>query len=153
MADDRGGQATGLLNLLIGPPKRASHDGSGKDRITPVQGLSALSLDALTSVAYGPEAIILVLAVAGAGALHLVLPVTIAIVGLPDARTGERACAVIVARAGAAPDVENLGRYLKTLGVASFKIPEQVVVWEALPKNDAGKVLKHQIRATLAPKN
>src|SRR3984885_11529515 len=82
MADDRDGPATGLLNLLIGPPKRASHDGSGKDRITPVQGLSALSLDALTSVAYGPEAIILVLAVAGAGALHLVLPITIAIVGL-----------------------------------------------------------------------
>src|SRR5580693_7119168 len=82
MADDRGGPATGLLNLLIGPPKRATHDGSGKDRITPVEGLSALSLDALTSVAYGPEAIILVLAVAGAGALHLVLPITIAIVGL-----------------------------------------------------------------------
>src|ERR1700684_3590848 len=82
MADDRGGPATGLWNLLIGPPKRASHDGSGKDRITPVQGLSALSLDALTSVAYGPEAIILVLAVAGAGSLHLVLPITIAIVGL-----------------------------------------------------------------------
>src|SRR6204780_1267814 len=82
MADDRSGPATGLWNLLIGPPKRASHDGTGKDRITPVQGLSALSLDALTSVAYGPEAIILVLAVAGAGALHLVLPITIAIVGL-----------------------------------------------------------------------
>src|SRR5580704_5477162 len=82
MADARGGAATGLWNALIGPPKRASHDGSGKDRITPVQGLSALSLDALTSVAYGPEAIILVLAVAGYGALHLVLPITIAIVGL-----------------------------------------------------------------------
>ena len=47
-----------------------------------MEGLSALSLDALTSVAYGPEAIILVLAVAGAGALHLVLPITIAIVAL-----------------------------------------------------------------------
>src|SRR5580700_11158597 len=82
MADDRGGPSTGLLNLLIGPPKRASHDGSGKDRITPIEGLSALSLDALTSVAYGPEAIIIVLAVAGAGARHLVLPITIAIVGL-----------------------------------------------------------------------
>src|SRR5580698_4945009 len=82
MADDRVGPATGLLNLLIGPPKRATHDGSGKDRITPVQGLSALSLDALTSVAYGPEAIIVVIAVAGAGALHLVLPITIAIVVL-----------------------------------------------------------------------
>ena len=33
-------------------------------------------------MAYGPEAIIIVLAVAGAGALHLVLPITIAIVGL-----------------------------------------------------------------------
>ena len=33
-------------------------------------------------MAYGPEAIILVLAVAGAGALHLVLPITIAIVAL-----------------------------------------------------------------------
>ena len=59
-----------------GPPRPAHAGGSGKDSITPVEGLSALSLDALTSVAYGPEAIILVLAVAGAGALHLVLPIT-----------------------------------------------------------------------------
>src|SRR5277367_7022498 len=78
MADTQSGRTTGVWNLLIGPPKSAL--GAGKDRITPVQGLSALSLDALTSVAYGPEAIILVLAVAGAGALHLVLPITIAIV-------------------------------------------------------------------------
>ena len=28
-------------------------------------------------------------------------------------------------------------------------MPEQVAIWDALPKNDAGKVLKHQIRATL----
>jgi amino acid transporter len=53
-----------------------------REQITPVEGLPALSLDALTSVAYGPEAIIAVLAVAGAGALHLVLPITIAIVAL-----------------------------------------------------------------------
>jgi amino acid transporter len=50
--------------------------------MTPVEGLSALSLDALTSVAYGPEAIIVVLAVAGGGALHNVLPITVAIVVL-----------------------------------------------------------------------
>jgi amino acid transporter len=47
-----------------------------------VEGLSALSLDALTSVAYGPEAIIVVLATAGGGALHLALPVTVAIIAL-----------------------------------------------------------------------
>jgi amino acid transporter len=54
----------------------------GKEQITPVEGLSALSLDALTSVAYGPEAIIVVLALAGAGSLHLILPITLAIVAL-----------------------------------------------------------------------
>ena len=80
MADPHKGRATSVWHLLVGPPRSAQ--GSGKDRITPIEGLSALSLDALTSVAYGPEAIILVLAVAGASALHLVLPVTIAIVAL-----------------------------------------------------------------------
>jgi amino acid transporter len=55
---------------------------ASKEQITPVEGLSALSLDALTSVAYGPEAIIVVLAVAGSGSLHLVLPITAAIVAL-----------------------------------------------------------------------
>lgn len=73
----------------------------------------------------------------------------IAIVGLPDARTGERACAVIVPRALPGPDVAGLRDYLKALGVASFKAPEQVVIRESLPKNDAGKVLKHQLRASL----
>jgi amino acid transporter len=74
------GRAEAFYHLLVGQP-RSSH-GTGRERITPVEGLSALSLDALTSVAYGPEAIILVLAVAGAGSLHLVLPITIAIVAL-----------------------------------------------------------------------
>jgi acyl-CoA synthetase (AMP-forming)/AMP-acid ligase II len=73
----------------------------------------------------------------------------IAIVGLPDARTGERACAVIVARGGAQPDVASLRAFLDARGVAKFKIPEQVAIWDALPKNEAGKILKHQIRAAL----
>jgi len=77
---DRPSRATTAWHLLVGPPR--PNRGTGKERITPIEGLSALSLDALTSVAYGPEAIILVLAVAGAGALHLVLPITIAIVAL-----------------------------------------------------------------------
>ena len=73
----------------------------------------------------------------------------IAVVGLPDERTGERACAVIVAGDQPAPSVAGLRELLQAHGVATFKIPEQVVVWDALPKNDAGKVLKHRIRATL----
>jgi amino acid transporter len=69
-----------VWRLLVGRPLRSSE--AAKEQITPVEGLSALSLDALTSVAYGPEAIIVVLAVAGVGALHLILPITIAIVVL-----------------------------------------------------------------------
>lgn len=73
----------------------------------------------------------------------------IAVVGLPDERTGERACAVIVAAGTGPPDVASLLALLASKGVARFKAPEQVVVWDALPKNDAGKVLKHRIRAAL----
>ena len=73
----------------------------------------------------------------------------IAVVGVPDERTGERACAVIVASAQPSPDLAGLRDLLMREGVAKFKVPEQVEIWEALPKNDAGKVLKHQIRAML----
>lgn len=75
--------------------------------------------------------------------------VEIAIVGLPDVRTGERACAVIVPTVSPGPDVQSLGDFLAGHGVAKFKVPEQVEMWDSLPKNDAGKVLKHQIRAEL----
>src|SRR6516162_3414459 len=51
-----------------------------KHRLTAVQGLAALSLDALSSVAYGPEAILVVLVAAGAAALRFSLPITGAIV-------------------------------------------------------------------------
>ena len=74
----------------------------------------------------------------------------IAIVGLPDEKTGERACAVVVPRGSAQPDVASLCAFLDARGVAKFKMPEQVAIWDALPKNEAGKVLKHQIRAVLA---
>ena len=73
----------------------------------------------------------------------------IAVVGVPDERTGERACAVIVAADQRAPDLTDLRELLLSQGLAKFKIPEQIVIWDALPKNDAGKILKHQIRATL----
>ena len=73
----------------------------------------------------------------------------IAVVGVPDERTGERACAVIVAADGSAPDLEGVRDLLMREGVAKFKVPEQVEIWDSLPKNDAGKVLKHQIRARL----
>ena len=69
-----------VRRVLVGPALSARQ--ASTQEITPVEGLSALSLDALTSVAYGPEAMLIVLAAAGVTALHLILPITIAIVGL-----------------------------------------------------------------------
>jgi len=73
----------------------------------------------------------------------------IAIVGVPDPRTGERACAVVVPREGHAVDVADLAALLTERGVARFKFPEQVVLRGALPRNEAGKVLKHVLRREL----
>jgi non-ribosomal peptide synthetase component E (peptide arylation enzyme) len=75
----------------------------------------------------------------------------VAIVGLPDSRTGERACAVIVPKSRPGPDLASLRDFLDAQRVAKFKFPEDIVIWDALPKNDAGKVLKAQIRAKLLP--
>jgi amino acid transporter len=58
---------------------RRPEDREERHRLTAFEGLAALSLDALSSVAYGPQAIVLVLAAAGAAALDYTLPVTIAI--------------------------------------------------------------------------
>lgn len=71
-----------------------------------------------------------------------------AVVGLPDPVTGERACAVLVTD-GTALDLAEIAAFLREAGLATFKLPEAVVVWPALPKNDAGKVLKDRVRAEL----
>jgi amino acid transporter len=79
----------GVLGLALVSTSDASLSAStGQDedaeeerhRLTTLSGLAALSLDALSSVAYGPEAIVLVLMAAGSSGLAYVQPVTYAIV-------------------------------------------------------------------------
>jgi acyl-CoA synthetase (AMP-forming)/AMP-acid ligase II len=74
----------------------------------------------------------------------------VAVVGIPDARTGERVCAVIVPRRPPGPDVASLRDFLGAQGLAQFKSPEHVVIRDSLPRNDAGKVLKGNIRAAIS---
>ncbi|WP_328666085.1 APC family permease [Streptomyces sp. NBC_00322] len=57
-------------------------DTDARHKLTALTGLAALSLDAMASVAYGPEAIVLVLAAAGGYGLGFTLPVTVAIAAL-----------------------------------------------------------------------
>ena len=76
--------------------------------------------------------------------------VDVAVIGLPDARTGERVCAVVVAAPGAAVTVEVLAEHCGAQGLARHKCPEQVEVVDALPRNPMGKLLKQQIKDSLA---
>jgi acyl-CoA synthetase (AMP-forming)/AMP-acid ligase II len=72
-----------------------------------------------------------------------------AVVGLPDSKTGERACAVVVPTdAESPPTLPELFEFLTDQGLAKQKVPEQLEIVEALPRNASGKILKHELRST-----
>lgn len=74
----------------------------------------------------------------------------VAVVGLPDPERGERVCAVITCRAGAeALGFEAMVGHLRDRRLMTHKIPEQLEVWDELPRNAAGKVQKQDVRARL----
>lgn len=72
----------------------------------------------------------------------------VAVVGLPDEERGERVCAVIEP----APEVPELTlpdlvSYLRAEGLSVHKLPEQLEVVDALPRNETlRKVLKYKLR-------
>jgi acyl-CoA synthetase (AMP-forming)/AMP-acid ligase II len=72
----------------------------------------------------------------------------VAVIGLPDADRGERVCAVVELAPGAdGLSVEELAGYLSAKGLMRQKIPEQLEVLDALPRNETlRKVLKYQLR-------
>jgi acyl-CoA synthetase (AMP-forming)/AMP-acid ligase II len=75
----------------------------------------------------------------------------VAVVGLPDRETGERACAVLVAKdPQARPGLAELAEFLLARGLAKPKLPEQLELVAELPRNATGKVLKQALRERLA---
>ncbi|MFI1208696.1 class I adenylate-forming enzyme family protein [Streptomyces sp. NPDC020802] len=72
----------------------------------------------------------------------------VAVIGLPDPERGERVCAVVEQPAGVpAPTLEDLSSYLRAEGLSVHKLPEQLEVVEALPRNETlRKVLKYRLR-------
>jgi len=72
----------------------------------------------------------------------------VAVIGLPDQVTGERACAVVVMLPGhEAVTVADLAAHCGAAGLAKQKFPERVEIVESLPRNPMGKVLKHELRS------
>ncbi len=72
----------------------------------------------------------------------------VAVVGLPDAERGERVCAVVEMRPGEAPlAFDELTALCRAAGLMTQKIPEQLEVVDALPRNPTMKILKHELVA------
>ncbi|HEX4108972.1 MAG TPA: APC family permease [Solirubrobacteraceae bacterium] len=105
-------------------PRAGKHADAGHDLGVP-GGLAALSLDALSSVAYGPEAMVLVLVMAGSGGLKYVIPLTLAITAMLAILTLSY-CQVIAAHpeggGSYAVGKANLGRWPSLLAAASLVV-------------------------------
>ena len=65
-----------------------------------------------------------------------------AIVGVPDPRLGERNCLCVIPRPGERISLEEIVAFLKD-GVATYKLPEMVEVFEELPFTPTGKIQRH----------
>ncbi len=71
-----------------------------------------------------------------------------AVVGVPDQRLGEtiRAC-IVAADPASPPSIDELRAYCRER-LAGFKVPAQWTFWDSLPRNAAGKVLRHKLASS-----
>ena len=70
----------------------------------------------------------------------------VAVIGLPDARWGEKPVAIVVLADGADLAMPALSDHCRAR-LAGFKVPKQLVIRDSLPRNPSGKVLKRILRA------
>ncbi|MER6010004.1 class I adenylate-forming enzyme family protein [Streptomyces bluensis] len=79
----------------------------------------------------------------------------VAVVGLPDPERGERVCAVVERVPGdgglSELSLDDVTSYLRSEGLSVHKLPEQLEMVDALPRNDTlRKVLKYKLRERYA---
>ncbi len=68
------------------------------------------------------------------------------IIAVPDDRLGEKSCVFVVRRGERAPKLDELTAFLDERGVAKYKLPEFLVVVDALPMTPSGKIQKFVLR-------
>jgi acyl-CoA synthetase (AMP-forming)/AMP-acid ligase II len=71
-----------------------------------------------------------------------------AAIGWPDAKMGERVCAVLLAE-GQGPDLPAISAAFQRLGVARQKTPERLEFVSEFPRTASGKIQKSELRRIL----
>ena len=76
-----------------------------------------------------------------------------AVVAAPDTRVGEVVAAVVVVKPGAHLDLTALRHHFAAAGLTTQKVPERLVIVDALPRTSLGKVRKAELRAEHFPRD
>lgn len=69
----------------------------------------------------------------------------VAVIGMPDERMGERVCAYVVPSAGAVLTLPDVASHLERRQAMKGKIPEKLVLVDAMPMTPTGKILKREL--------
>jgi len=70
----------------------------------------------------------------------------VAVVAMPDARLGERACAFVIPRPSEAPTLAELVAFLESHRLARHKFPERLELVSEFPMTPSGKIQKYKLR-------
>jgi cyclohexanecarboxylate-CoA ligase len=70
----------------------------------------------------------------------------VAVVGMPDPRLGERACAFVVPKAGQSLTLADLVAFLEGHKLTRNYLPERLELADALPRTPSGKIQKFRLR-------
>ena len=73
---------------------------------------------------------------------------SVAVIGAPDERWGERVVAFVVVSPEAPVDVSELASHCRSL-IAGYKIPKEIYLTDSLPQTGSGKVQKAALRQQL----
>ena len=69
------------------------------------------------------------------------------VVGMPDARLGERAVAVVVPRTEERPCLEDLCAFLAERGLSQEVLPEELLFADSIPRTEFGEFNRGEVRA------
>ncbi|HYK64270.1 MAG TPA: AMP-binding protein, partial [Patescibacteria group bacterium] len=75
-----------------------------------------------------------------------------AVVAMPDAALGEKACAYVTVRDGQGFDLATMREFLLARGVAKYKWPERIEIVDQFPLTNVGKIKKTELRRRIADK-